>query len=293
MSPYPPPPVVVGIDGSRDGLIALAWAVRHARERHVPLRTVHVVDDDRPASGVPAVEYDDGTEVIEEAAAELERLGFTDVTLEVRRGHPPSTLLDLAATASALVIGRRGMGGFAELVLGSTSQVCTALAPGTLIVVPDQWNPEAPAHRRIVVGVDGSVDCQAALGFAFETAALQGAEVEAAHAANLPDSYPAHDLWTDPDDQPWAAQADAVVAESLAGWRHKYPDVAVRTRCTDNHPVQLLSAESARADLVVVGGRGRTQFTPLRLGSVSRSLLHHTHCPVAVIHHEDRTKLPA
>ncbi len=263
MSPYPPPPVVVGIDGSRDGLIALAWAVRHARERHVPLRTVHVVDDDRPASGVPAVEYDDGTEVIEEAAAELERLGFTDVTLEVRHGHPPSTLLDLAATASALVIGRRGMGGFAELVLGSTSQVCTALAPGTLIVVPDQWNPEAPAHRRIVVGVDGSIDCQAALGFAFETAALQGAEVE------------------------------AVVAESLAGWRHKYPDVAVRTRCTDNHPVQLLSAESARADLVVVGGRGRTQFTPLRLGSVPRSLLHHTHCPVAVIHHEDRTKLPA
>jgi len=181
------------------------------------------------------------------------------------------------------------MGGFAELVLGSTSQVCTALAPGTLIVVPDQWNPEAPAHRRIVVGVDGSIDCQAALGFAFETAALQGAEVEAAHAADLPETFPANDLWTDPDDQPWTAQADAVVAESLAGWREKYPEIAVRTRCTAGHPVQLLSLESARADLVVVGGRGRTQFTPLRLGSVSRGLLHHSQCPVAVIHREGRT----
>ncbi len=289
MSAQPPAPVVVGIDGSRDGLIALAWAVRHAAERHLPLCAVHVVDDDRRAAGVPVLEYDDGSDVIEEAAGELDRLGFTDATLEVRHGHPASTLLDLATTASALVIGRRGMGGFAELVLGSTSQVCAALAVGTLVVVPDRWQPEAPPRGRVVVGVDGSIDCQAALGFAFETAALQGAEVEAAHAADLPETFPANDLWTDPDDQPWTAQADAVVAESLAGWREKYPEIAVRTRCTAGHPVQLLSLESARADLVVVGGRGRTQFTPLRLGSVSRGLLHHSQCPVAVIHREGRT----
>jgi len=130
------PGLIVGIDGSRDGLIALAWAVRHAAERHLPLCAVHVVDDDRRAAGVPVLEYDDGSDVIEEAAGELDRLGFTDATLEVRHGHPASTLLDLATTASALVIGRRGMGGFAELVLGSTSQVCAALAVGTLVVVP-------------------------------------------------------------------------------------------------------------------------------------------------------------
>ena len=65
-------------------------------------------------------------------------------------------------------------------------------------------------------------------------------------------------------------------------------EVEIRTRCTDGHPVQVLALESAEADLVVVGGRGRTQFTPLLLGSVARGLLHHSKCPVAVVHHESR-----
>jgi nucleotide-binding universal stress UspA family protein len=287
MSGQPQQPAVVGVDGSRDGLIALTWAVRYATERHLPLRVVHVVDDDRPTSGRVSAEYDDGTEVIEDAADELQRLGFTDAVLEVRHGKPALTLLHLAARASALVTGRRGLGGFAELVLGSTSQVCAALATGPLIVVPDVWKPQTPPHGRIVVGVDGSPDCQAALGFAFETAAIEGAEVMVNHAVDLPETYPANDLWVDPNHEPWSAQAEALVAESLAGWREKHPQVPVRSRCVAGHPVQLLAQASCEADLVVVGGQGRTHFTPLRLGSVSRGLLYHSHCPVAVIHREE------
>jgi len=284
-----PPPVVVGIDGSRDGLLALEWATRYAGQRQLPLRAVHVVDDERAVPQAPTSAPDDGTEAAEEAADELDRLEFTAGSVEVRHGDPAMQLLELAARASALVVGRRGMGGFAELVLGSTSQVCAALAPGTLIVVPDSWRPDAAAHGRILVGVDGSADCQAALGFAFETAALQNAELRVVHAANLPETFPPPDVWLDPDDHPWTAQAEAVIAASLAGWREKYPQIVVRTRCTHGHPVQLLARESATADLVVVGGRGQTRFSPLRLGSVSRGLLHHSQCPVAVIHPEDRT----
>ncbi|MFI7063580.1 universal stress protein [Kribbella sp. NPDC050124] len=281
--------LVVGIDGSRDGLTALAWAVRHAARRGLALCAVHVVDDDRPSSDTPPVGYDDGSGEIEEAAAELDRLGFTDATAEVRHGHPASVLLDLAsAGGSTLVIGRRGLGGFAELVVGSTSQVCASLSTGTLVVVPDEWNPDAAPHGRVVVGVDDSADCQAALGFAFETADLEGAELKAVHAANLPESYPATDLWIDPAEQPWLARSEVLVTEALAGWREKYPEVTVRTSCTDGHPVQLLALESGEADLVVVGGRGRTRYTPLLLGSVARGLLHHTKSPVAVIHHESR-----
>jgi nucleotide-binding universal stress UspA family protein len=47
----------------------------------------------------------------------------------------------------------------------------------------------------------------------------------------------------------------------------------------------VLARESGLADLVVVGGLGRSAFSELRLGSVARGLLHHSHCPVAVIHH--------
>jgi nucleotide-binding universal stress UspA family protein len=51
-----------------------------------------------------------------------------------------------------------------------------------------------------------------------------------------------------------------------------------------DHPVLVLARESQTADLVVVGGQGRTAFSELRMGSVARGLLYHSHCPVAVVH---------
>ena len=69
----------------------------------------------------------------------------------------------------------------------------------------------------------------------------------------------------------------------MAGWPEKYPDVVFRTHYRPGHPVQVLAQQSKYADLLVVGGLGRSQFTPLRLGSVSRGVLHHSHCPVAIM----------
>jgi nucleotide-binding universal stress UspA family protein len=290
MSPQFARPVVVGIDGSRDGLIALAWAARFAAVRQVPLHGVHVVDDARhPATTPTTAGPDDGSEVIEDAADELERIGCPGGTFEVRHGHPATTLLELSGGAEALVIGRRGAGGFAELVLGSTSQVCTALTRAPLVVVPDCWPPAAPVQGRIVVGVDGSSGCQAAVGFAIELAAATGAELRVVHAVDVAETYPAPDLWPAPDDCPWAAHAEALLAEAVAGWPGKFPGVSVSTSYDAAHPVLLLARESAAADLVVVGGLGRSEFTPLRMGSVARGLLHHTQSPVAVIHHEEQS----
>ena len=151
--------VLVGIDGSRDGLIALTWAAAYAAVQQAPLRAVHVVDDRQPHVGPPPDGPDDSSEVLDDALDELGRLGFRAGTVEVRHGHPAQVLLELAERSQALVVGRRGMGGFAELVLGSTSQVCTALTTKVpLIVVPDTWDPAAPPHNWYVVGIDGSVE---------------------------------------------------------------------------------------------------------------------------------------
>lgn len=280
-------PVLVGIDGSLDGLIALGWAASYAVLRQAPLHAVYVVDDHREVpAGAPPTGPDDGSEVLQDALQELERIGFTTASLEVRHGHPAKVLLDLAEHSQALVVGRRGMGGFAELVLGSTSQVCTALSTTVpLIVVPDTWNPTAPPPGRIVVGIDGSVDGQDALRFAFELAAATNAEVLGTHAVELRESYPDPNVWTDPSRQPWADAVDELLAQTLDGWRAKYPDVAVHQRGVADHPVRILARESEHADLVVVGGLGHTAFSELRMGSVARGLLHHSHCPVAVIHH--------
>jgi nucleotide-binding universal stress UspA family protein len=283
MSAQHRPSVVVGIDGSHDGLIALDWAVNHASRKHWPIRGIHVVDHSRRARPLPAApERDDGSEILDDAANELARLDYPDAKLEIQHGNPAEVLLEASRDASLLVIGRRGAGGFAELVMGSTSQVVTALAPTALVVVPDCW--QGPEQGHVVVGVDGSSSCQDALAFGFEVVSSNAAELVAVNATELPETFPRPDVWLDRDDSPWQADARRLVAEALAGWKEKYPDVGVRTQYVAGHPIQVLARASETADLVVVGGLGRTKFTPLRMGSVSRGLLHHTRCPVAVIH---------
>lgn len=285
MSAQVQPTIVVGIDGSRDGLLALDWAADLAARRHWAVRAVHVADDDRPGQPLVAVPHlEDSAEVLEDAADELATIGFTGASLEVRHGHAAEVLLHLARTARLLVIGRRGGGGFAELTLGSISQVCTALARTSTVVVPDHWRRDDGDSGMVVVGVDGSDACQAALGFAFEFADERGSELTIVHVPRAPQDFPPPGVWIDPEDTPWYHEARQLITESLDGWPDKYPDVEFRTHYRPGHPVQVLAQHSKAADLVVVGGVGRAKFTALRLGSVSRGLLHHTECPVAIVH---------
>jgi nucleotide-binding universal stress UspA family protein len=70
---------------------------------------------------------------------------------------------------------------------------------------------------------------------------------------------------------------------ALSGWRVRYPDVAVEQAVVRGGAARTLVAESARAQLLVVGARGHGGFVGLLLGSVSRAALLHAACPVAVI----------
>lgn len=285
LNPY----VVVGVDGSKDGLIALDWAVEVGARRRWPVRVVHVVDDEAPGELAPAMVRmlvpDDGSEVIEDAAAELSRLGTDAARLELRRGYPADVLLKMARDAGGmLVIGRRGMEGFAELAAGSVSQVCAALAEVPVIVVPDLWSPEAPRKGRVVVGLDGTAGCLPARDFAAEEAASTGSVLLAVRSIKLPESYPVEDYWLDPECAAWSPNVDEKLAAELAPVRDRYPELTVQTRIATGHPIKVLATESASADLVVVGGAGRKVFTAIRMGSVSRGLIDHTACPVAIIH---------
>lgn len=282
--------VVVGVDGSKDGLIALDWAAGHARLHGTGVRVVHVVDSSDPVANlVPRPPWmpttpDDGSEVLADAADELRRLDEVPAKFELLRGHPAQVLLAAGRESGLLVVGRRGLEGFGELVIGSTSQICVALAESPVVVVPDRWHPDAPTAGRVVVGVDGSADCRAALRFAFDEAARRDAGLVALHAVKLPEAFPPADLWIEPEPPRWSDEVEQAVAESLAWCARHHPDVPVERRLVVGHPVQALAKISASADLVVVGGRGRSAFTGLLLGSVARGLVHHSACPVAVIH---------
>jgi nucleotide-binding universal stress UspA family protein len=137
-----PGPVVVGIDGSAHSAAALRWAIAEARRRDAPLMAVHAW---QPAFvggdsflPVPA-ESDAMAEVAQHLVERLlgaeDTTGVTVHTSEVCQGAAVA-LLDAAADASVLVVGSRGQGGFAGLLLGSVSQHLARHAPCPTVVVP-------------------------------------------------------------------------------------------------------------------------------------------------------------
>jgi nucleotide-binding universal stress UspA family protein len=74
-----------------------------------------------------------------------------------------------------------------------------------------------------------------------------------------------------------------LLAERLAGWQDKYPDVAVRRVLTRAQPVEALLDNAADAQLIVVGSRGHGGFAGAILGSTSQALIYHAGCPLLVV----------
>lgn len=62
-----------------------------------------------------------------------------------------------------------------------------------------------------------------------------------------------------------------------------HPDVELNTRLMSGQPARCLLLAAESAELLVVGSRGRGGFSGLLLGSVSQGVLHHAHCPVAIV----------
>nr|BFE78098.1 hypothetical protein GCM10020093_006990 [Planobispora longispora] len=187
-------------------------------------------------------------------------------------------LREQAQSASEVVIGSRGLGGFAGAVLGSVSGHVAGHARGPVVVVR---SGAREMYGEIVVGVDDSPQCDPALAYAFEQAVLRGARLRAVYAWQLPVHAYAPEIVCDMDEIRRAQHR--VAADKLASWRQTHPTVEVVEDVRSAHPVQALSAASERADLVVVGSHGRGALGSLALGSVSRGVLHHARGAVAVV----------
>ncbi|WP_043323289.1 universal stress protein, partial [Micromonospora sp. M42] len=140
------------------------------------------------------------------------------------------------------------------------------------------------ADGPVVVGVDGSELSTAAVGFAYEEAARRGASLIVVHAWLYPTPMgPGDILPLVYDPEALAEESRRVVAESVAGWSQRYPDVPVRQRSIRGAPARVLVEESKDAQLVVVGAHGRGALGGLLLGSVSHAVLHHAHSPLVIV----------
>ncbi|MEU3093140.1 universal stress protein [Streptomyces massasporeus] len=288
--------VVVGVDGSASSLAAVEVAAREAGLRGAGLRVVHAFI--WPAMHVPLGPSPLGPpeggirNMVERLLAEaVERARAVTPEVEVSHalvtGEPLTVLQSQSRSAELVVVGSRGMGGFVGLLVGSTAVHLAAHGRCPVLVVREQPAAEGP----IVLGVDGSAVGESAVDFAFAEAALRKAPLLALHAgttwnAPAPAPYDPSAPYANPPGA-LADEEESLLSEALAGHREKYPDVVVEHKVVHGRTRETLIEASRSAQLVVVGARGRGGFAGLLLGSVSQALLHHAHCPVAVVRGED------
>ncbi len=138
--------IVVGVDGSDSSRVAAGWAVTEARLRGAALHAVHAWEVPM-IYGPVGIGFPYDTSGMETAARELldevvdgavAGAGGDAVAIEriVSPGGPASSILDAAAGADLVVIGRRGLGGFQRLLLGSVSEHVARHAPCPVVVMP-------------------------------------------------------------------------------------------------------------------------------------------------------------
>jgi nucleotide-binding universal stress UspA family protein len=283
-------PVVVGIDGSVASTRAIDMAAHEALIRHRPLRLVHALAGIKPAPGMPTSPTPDelsGARVRSDAdklvASALSRAarahpGLVDVSGEVVAGYAGAALVNESQRAGLVVVGDRGLGGFAGLLLGSVAVQVSAHAACPVLISRGRTG----ASGDLLLGVDASPAGNAAVGFAFEEASLRGCRVDSLHAW----AGPVDDDGTTPvtyDKNAAREREETLLAHALAGWQQRFPDVPVRQRVVHGRARQALIDASQRSQLIVVGARGRAGLRGLMLGSVSQAVLHHADCPTVVV----------
>lgn len=281
--------VVVGVDGSEPALRAVRLAAAEAVRRDRPLRVVHGfiwpllrVAVDPVAGGAPGGGLrHQAEELVARAVAEAEAAApALRVTGEIIDGEAAAVLLGELPTATMIVLGDRGLGGFAALVVGSVAIQVAAYADCPVLVARGAERTAGP----VVVGVDGSPLSRAAVEFAADEAALRGAPLHAVHAYTHPRSGgPGQMQPLVYDEARLRGEEDKMLAASLDGLAERRPQLPVTREVRHGRPVHVLTEASRQAQLVVVGGQGRGELSGLLLGSVGQGVLHHADCPVAVV----------
>ncbi len=295
--PTPEGAVVVGIDASPTSDWALDWAAREAVADSRPLHVVYAptplaIPGARVLQAVVAAARVGGapepSDLVASAVAHVRsrrpRLAVTCADVPGVSAASANAVQEAFAAATRgahlVVLGYRhpqwaGCASTGALVAGSSSPT---------VVVKDWDDPHRP-RSDVLVGLDGAPDSEAALGLAFRQADRRGCGLIVVNAWSR-DLDQGVDVVTAELTSPHYVieqRRSLWVSEQLAGWTHEFPDVDVTVSVVQGHAASALVAASDGAELLVVGSHGRGRLGRAILGSVSRTVLEHAGCPVALV----------
>lgn len=287
-------PVIAAVDGTQNGTRALEWAISQALLTGSPLRVVHArLYLDSLGSVLahafeePGIEPGIGDDpvLLRVRAALAGRTGLPPISYASHPGPPDQVLPGLGSGAALMVLGSRGRGGFAGLLLGSNGLACAGRAACPVVVVPRTAPATGDPYGRVVLGVNSTAPDDSTTSFGFREAARRGARLRVVVA------YP----WSGPvvtstgviataahEEKAAASEVRALAAAHLRPHAERHPEVEVELLTAPGDAAGHLVAASRAADLLVIGRHRRRPLSP-RLGSVTHTVLLHTGCPVVVV----------
>lgn len=289
-------PILCATDFSVQAAEASQVAAALALQWHRPLCLAHAVDDSGLGSAYPELLEMLLRRADERLSAEAEALRRSgcDVVAEVITGSPARGVTELAEGRNSRLIVVSSLGQIApsRLLVGSVAERVAETAPVPTLVVkrPNDLLSWMRKERRlrIMVAVDFSQSSRAALGFAKSLSQLASSDLFVAHVDWPPQEAQRLGLsgsMSLTENPPLVRQ---VLERDL---QERVTDVMGQTPVTlrltpgwgrtDVHLLELAKAD--QIDLLVVGTHQRHGLTRLRLGSVSRGILHHAAMNVAIV----------
>ncbi|MEP7112760.1 MAG: universal stress protein [Ilumatobacteraceae bacterium] len=286
--------IIVGVDGSDTSFEALRWAANEAGRRNAELKVVSCYT--APAyGGLGGAVYPTAVELetLNEESAELVRRAV-DIALAIDPALVvegvtlmASAVVGLAESAvqgDQIVVGATGHSGLVDGLVGSVTTGVTHRAHVPVIVVPSKSLTKVRAEMtKIVVGVDGSPESLRALAWAYDEALASGAALDVVHAWAYPYTVSRNSMREVRKPMEFEAVKELQTSLDSLGARLTEGSVVVHSKLCEDTPAEALLKAGSRADLIVVGSRGRGGLRSVLLGSVSRSVMYHAVCPVAVI----------
>jgi nucleotide-binding universal stress UspA family protein len=227
-----------------------------------------------------------GRQVLDEAlkiAGESCERGQSKIDCEMPSGITVPALTDLSKDAALMVVGCLGTGTLRGRHLGSVSSGLVYHAHCPVAVIHDGVEMTADtAQAPVLLGVDGSPESELATAIAFDEASRRKVGLVALHAWSPVGIFDDIISFSGPGWPALRAIEDEILAERLAGWAERYPDVAVQRHIVRDEPARQLVETSEWAQLVVVGSHGRGGFAGMLLGSVSAAVVLLARVPVIV-----------